>query len=203
MMDGLHWKRTEDLVQTRDWRERNQWIADLLKKRTGDDVETWNGRIRAANLADEASLRAWLAERDVTGYPQMMLVMERFGYPPWLVASADDLIDGQYRDRPELRPILEAILTRLASLGPVTVQARKGYVSLVTPKRTFAAVQPTTKRRVDLGLRLADQPFAGRIESAATMGSSSMVTHRIALTSVDQVDDEVESWLQRAYEENA
>ncbi len=107
-----------------------------------------------------------------------------------------------YRGPARYHAILEAILTRLASLGPVTVQARKGYVSLVTPKRTFAAVQPTTKHRVDLGLRLADQPLVGRVESAAAMGSS-MVTHRIGLTSVDQVDDEVESWLRRAYEENA
>jgi hypothetical protein len=34
------------------------------------------------------------------------------------------------------------------------------------------------------------------------MGSSS-VTARIGLTSVEQVDDEVESGLRRAYEENA
>jgi hypothetical protein len=188
-------------MQTRDWREMYRWIADLVKKRTGADVDAWNVRVREAGLADETSLRAWLTEQGVIGYPQTMLVMERFGYPPWLVASADDLIDGQYRDRPELRPILEAILARVASLGPVTVQTRKGYVSLVTPRRTFAAIQPTTKRRVDLGLRLADQPIAGRLESPAAMGSS-MVTHRIALTSVDEVDDEVEAWLRKAYEQN-
>jgi hypothetical protein len=188
-------------MQTRDWREMYRWVANLLKKRSGADVDAWNVRVREAGLTDEPSLRAWLTEQGVTGYPQTMLVMERFGYPPWLVASADDLIEGQYRDRPELRPIFEAILARVASLGPVTIQTRKGYVSLVTPKRTFAAVQPTSKRRVDLGLRLAEQPFVGRLESPAAMGSS-MVTHRISLTSVDQVDDEVEAWLRRSYDEN-
>jgi hypothetical protein len=34
------------------------------------------------------------------------------------------------------------------------------------------------------------------------MGQRAM-TARIALTSVDEVDDEVESWLLRAYEENS
>ena len=68
--------------------------------------------------------------------------------------------------------------------------------------RTFAAVQATTKRRVDLGLRLADRRPIGRLESAASMGSG-RVSVRIGLTSVDQVDDEVESWLRRAYEVNA
>ena len=28
------------------WRERNAWIADLLERRTGADVATWNARIR-------------------------------------------------------------------------------------------------------------------------------------------------------------
>lgn len=37
----------------------------------------WNGWIRDAGFADEASLRAWLNETGVTGYPQMRLVMER------------------------------------------------------------------------------------------------------------------------------
>jgi hypothetical protein len=189
------------MMQTLDWRWRNEWIADLLKRRTGDDLAAWNERVRAAGLENEPSLRTWLAERGVTGYPQMLLVMERFGYPDFLVASAGELIGAQCRDRPALRPILDAVLVLAASLGPVTIQARKTYVSLVTSRRTFAAVQPTTKRRADLGLRLAGQPPVGRLESAASMGSS-MVTVRIGLTSVDEVDDEVADWLRRAYEEN-
>lgn len=182
------------MMQTRDWRQRNQWIADLLKRRTGDDVEAWNARIRQANPESEASLRAWLADHGVTGYPQMMLVTERFGYPDFLLASADELIDGQYADRPDLRPILDALLARTAAVGEITVQARKTYVSLLGPRRTFAAVQATTRRRVDLGLRLEHTEPAGRLERPASMGSN-MVTLRIGLWSVDDVDDEVETWL--------
>ena len=186
----------------RDWRQMNQWMADLLKRRTGDDVETWNARVRQSGVGDEASLRAWLAARGVTGYPQMLLVMERFGYPDFLLATADKLVEGQYADRPTLRPILEAVLARAGQVGSVTVQARKTYVSLVTPRRTFAAVQATTRRRVDLGLRLAEPPLGGRLEAAGSMGSSA-VTARIGLSSVEEVDDDVERWLRRAYEENA
>jgi Domain of unknown function (DUF5655) len=188
-------------MQTRDWRARNAWIADLLKRRTGDDVDTWNARVREAGLDDESTLRDWLTEKGVTGYPQMMLVMERFGYPAFLLASADELIDEQYADRQELRPILDAILARAANLGEVTIQARKTYISLLTPRRTFAAVQPTTRRRVDLGLRLT-QPPGGRLESSSSMGSG-QVSIRIGLSSPEDVDDEVENWLRRAYAENA
>ena len=60
--------------------------------------------------ADEASLRAWLSKKGVTGYPAMLLVMERFGYPDYLQASADDLIETQYADRPAMRAIYDAVL---------------------------------------------------------------------------------------------
>jgi hypothetical protein len=189
-------------MSTLDWRWRNRWIADLLERRTGQDVAAWNERVREFDPADEPSLRSWLTEQGVTGYPQMLLVMERFGYPDFLVASADALIDGQYADRPALRPILDAVLARAANVGQVTVQARKTYVSLLTPRRTFAAVQATTRRRLDLGLRLASQPPSARLATAASMGSG-QVTVRVGLASVDEVDDEVEGWLRRAYAENS
>lgn len=189
-------------MQTRDWRQRTVWIADILKRRTGQDLDAWNARIAAENFVDEASLRAWLDAQGVNGYPQMLLVMERFGYPDFLLASADELIDGQYADRPELRPILEAILTRAASLGEFTIQARKGYVSLLTPKRTFAAVQPTTSTRVDLGLKLNKPQLRGRFAANSSMGSS-VVNARIPLSSVDEVDDEIEGWLRQAYADNS
>lgn len=185
----------------RDWREMTAWMAELLKRRTGDDVETWNARVRESGAHDEASLRAWLTEQGVTGYAQTLLVMERFGYPDFFLATADDLIAAQYADRPALRPILDAVLVRAGQLGEVKVQARKTFVALVTPRRTFAVVQPMTRRRVDLGLRLADPPLGGRLRAASSMGNGAM-TARIGLESVEEVDDEVDEWLRRAYEEN-
>ncbi len=42
-------------------------------------------------------------------------------------ASADALIDGQYADRQQLRPILDAIIDAAAGLGEVIIQTRKTY----------------------------------------------------------------------------
>jgi hypothetical protein len=36
-------------------------------------------------------LRTWLTQQGVTGNAQSHLVMERFGYPDFLLASADEL----------------------------------------------------------------------------------------------------------------
>ena len=92
------------------------------------------------------------------------------------------------------------MLAALPALGPVTVQARGTLVSIVGPRRAFAVVKPTTKSRVDLGLRLDQTPPGGRLLPARDIGAATL---RIPLTAPEQVDDEVLGWLRRAYQENA
>jgi uncharacterized protein DUF5990/uncharacterized protein DUF5655 len=122
-------------------------------------------------------------------------------YPEYLTAEAVELIEGQYADRPQLRPILDAVLALLPALGPATVQARRTIVSLVCPRRTFAVVRATTKDRVDLGLRLDDAEPGGRLQSAKGIGGGG-ATVRIALRRPEDIDEEVRGLMRRAYEEN-
>src|SRR5215467_13601583 len=187
----------------KSWQEMRQWCARLLESRTGQGVAAWNERITAGtpeNRADEPALRKWLSAEGVTGYAQALLVWETFGYPRFLVADAEELIDKQYADRPQLRPVFDAVLAALPALsGPVTVQARGTLVSLVSPRRTFAVLKPTTKSRVDLGLRLDTTQPEGRIRPARDLGQA---TVRIPLTTPGEVDDEVKAWLTQAYGEN-
>lgn len=115
------------------------------------------------------------------------------------MAETDELIARQYEDRPHLRPVLDAVLALVPSLGSVTVQARGTLVSLVSPRRTFASLKPT-KSRVDLGLRLDGLSPEGRLREARDIGPA---TVRIPLAEPADVDDEVLGWLHRAYEENS
>ena len=176
-----------------------EMLARLLEKRTGSSVQAWNQRIRKANLNDANQLRAWLARQGVTGNPQTLLVMERFGYPEFYLASAKELIDGQYADRPHLRPIFDAILDAAREMGEVTVQARKTYVSLVSPLRTFARIQATTRNRVDIGFRIADLSPGGRLQPSKIHET---MTIQVGLSHLDDFDSQVLDWLRRAYEEN-
>jgi Family of unknown function (DUF5990)/Domain of unknown function (DUF5655) len=187
----------------KSWQQMREWCARLLESRTGQGVAAWNERIAAAapqNRAGEQALRKWLSAEGVTGYAQALLVWETFGYPGFLVADAEELIDRQYADRPQLRPVFDAVLAALPDLpGPVTVQARGTLVSLVSPRRAFAVLKPTTKSRVDLGLRLDTTQPEGRIQPARDLGQA---TVRIPLTTPGDVDDEVQAWLTKAYDEN-
>jgi hypothetical protein len=173
---------------------------------------------RAARDGDADALRRLRqASATVTLSAAQLAIARDYGYTSWswlkaeverrravlagfLTAEADDLIAGQYRDRPRLRPVLDAVLTTLPALGHVTVQARGTIVSLVTPRRTFAVVKATTKSRVDLGLRLDNTQPGGRLLPARDIGAA---TVRIPLTAPDEIDEEVLGWLRRAYDENA
>lgn len=189
------------MADMRTWDTMRTQIQAQLERQTGAGVEEWNRRIAAARPADEPALRAWLGAEGVSGYPAMLLAWETFGYPDYLLASADELVEGQYGDRPALRPVFDAAVAAATSLGSVDVQARKTYVSLLTPRRTFAVVQATTRTRVDLGLRLKDVEPQGRLLAARGVGNDS-ITVRIPLQSVDDLDDEALGWLRRAYAES-
>jgi Domain of unknown function (DUF5655) len=187
------------MTPTRDWgHNRDMWIG-VLKKQTGQDLEHWNARIGKKKFADADRLREWLAGEGVTGYAAQVLVMERFGYPDFLTSSADELIDGQYADRQHLRPIYDAIVTSARALGEIVIQARKGFVSLLTPKRTFARVRATTKERIDLALRLEGLQPRGRLQASRI--HETMPVH-VSLTEPKELDQEVLKWLRKAYEEN-
>ncbi len=60
-------------------------------------------------------------------------------------------------------------------------------------------LQPTTKERIDLGLRLEGQPPGGRLQPSKIHETMRL---QISLTSLEQVDSELLSWLQLAYEQN-
>jgi Domain of unknown function (DUF5655) len=188
------------MTKIRDWKRNKEMWVRVLEKKTGDSVAVWNRRIRTQRLRDEPSLRAWLTRHGVTGYAQSLLVMERFGYPDFILANADQLIDQQYADRPQLRRIYDAIVRAASRCGEVIIQARKTYVSLVSPRRTFARVQPTTKTRVDVALRLDGRRPNGRLQSSTVHETMRL---QVGLTAPDDVDSEVERWLQQAYAENS
>ena len=191
------------MPEMRTWQAMRDQITGQLERQTGEGVEAWNRRIKAAGPVDEPALRAWLKqEHDVTGYPAMLLAWETFGYPDFLTATADELVDAQYADRPDLRPIFDAVIAAVSALSGAEIQARKTYVSLVSPRRMVGIVQASTKKRVDVGLRLDDVEPQGRLVLAKSLGSD-RITRRLALESVDDLDDEALDWIRRAYDANS
>lgn len=173
----------------------------LLLRKSGHDVGWWAERARAAGLKNDAELREWMREEHgITGYAQYAVSWEMFGYPEFMLRDADELLDAQYADHPELRPIAEALLAWAAGTDGVEVQLRKGYVSLHSPRRKFAQVARTTNTTVDVTLRL-DAPAQGRLEAVKARADDPF-TRRLRIKAASEVDDEALAILQSALEQN-
>jgi hypothetical protein len=189
------------VAESKDWSDMMAEHGRLLEKRTGQSVSQWNERVAASGVQTESDLRQWLGDQGVTGHPQSLLVMERFGYPDFLTASVDELLDGQYADRTQLRPVLDAVLLVVGGLEGATLQARKTKVSLMTPRRKFAEAVPTTKSRLDLFLRIDGEMPSGRLLDA-TPRNGDVMNLKVALAEPGDVDAAVVEALGRAFDAN-
>lgn len=122
----------------------------------------------------------------------------RFRPGSWDAGAAG--IDAQYAGRKAaLRPILDRIQAIVLAFGDdVAIAVRKTYVAFVRGKQ-FAVVQPTTNTRVDVGVKLPGMPPGGRLEPATNVGGGA-ITHKVSVSTPDEVDDELIAWLRAAYE---
>jgi hypothetical protein len=184
------------MAEALNWQGMHDLSARVLEERTGEGVQHWVARMKAEAPADEAGLKAWLLQQGVTGYARSMLVREMLGYPPWMTASADELIDAQYAERPALRPIYDAVIAAALALGDVTVQSRKTYVSLLTPKRTFARVL-AGRAAVQVALRLQDHAPGGRLHPSRIQETMPV---ELRLARIGDLDDDARALLEAAYE---
>ena len=77
----------------------------------------------------------------------------------------------------------------------VELAPKKAGVSLRRSKQ-FALIEPTTRTRIDIGINLNGISPTDRLKAAG-----GMCTHKVALTRLDQIDDELAGWLRTAYQQ--
>jgi len=99
-----------------------------------------------------------------------------------------------------LRPIYDRVLSLTFALGKdVHVSPGKTIVPFYR-QHVFAQVKPTTNTRIDVGFALQNLKPAGKLVSTGGFDKGDRITHRIPVSSVDEIDAEVGKWLKHAYE---
>jgi predicted transport protein len=177
-------------------------VAASVEQRTGRTLDEWVTLVGTSGVdpLDQNAVRRWL--RDVHGVRQntQWAIAERVAVRAgWVRPTDEQYADLQYSGRhAELRPVFEAVRDAALALGDdVRMEGRSTYVPFVRG-RQFAAVAAATATRVDLGLRLPTPPVNARLQPAKAPGQS---THKVSLTSVSDVDDDVRALLRVAYEQ--
>ena len=177
-----------------------QKMIENLEKNTGKSLADWVTIARASGFEKHGQIVKYLkSEQGLThGYANLVSIKAReTAASP---QTDDDLIANQYGGKEALRPIYDALIDAVNQFGDdVVIAPKKAYVSLRRNKQ-FGLVQPSTKTRVDVGLNLSDMAADGRLEKSGSFNS--MVSHRVRLSSTDEVNNELIGWLRQAYEQS-
>lgn len=168
---------------------------------TGRSLPQWLEIAGGSGRSKHGELVTWLkSEHGVThGYANLIAHSLLRSDAGSKVADGEDLVAEMFAGGKEsLRPIFDAILQHVQTFGSDWEQApKKGYLSL-RRKTQFATLHPSTKTRFDLGLKLKGVAPSGRLESAGSWNA--MVSHRVRIENVAEVDAELVGWLRQAYD---
>jgi hypothetical protein len=187
-----------------------KWITEL-KQKSGRSLEEWLALIKKKGPKDEKARREWLKTEHGLGT----------NYAGWLAASADgknnELSDPEeYLTAAEgyvetmfsgakaaLRPIYNALLKLGLTLGKDVKACPCQTIVPLYRRHVFAQIKPSTRTRIDLGFALGDLKGAGRLIETGGFAKKDRITHRIEITSPEDIDDEVKQWLKSAYDRDA
>ena len=179
-----------------------QTMIDNMPEKTGKTLTDWYQVIASSGAEKHGEIMNVLkGEHGVTyGYANTIAILFRdqaAGGSP----TEQDLVSAQYAGpKAELKSVYDALLNDVSKFGSdIEVAPKKSYVSL-RRKKQFAIVQPSTSSRIDLGLNLKGVDATERLEGGKVF--SGMCTHKVKLSSVNDIDKEVINWLKKAYDQS-
>lgn len=170
-----------------------------IEQRTGKPLADLQKIIRQSGLEKHGQIVAMLKKDLGMGHGDANTLTHVTLKPELLGGGDDDVaskVDGYYSGKKEhLRPIHDAVMKRLEKLGEFEIAPKNTYLSLRRAKQ-FAMIGPATNSRVDVGLNWKGASATDRLTPEKPGG---MCTHVVRLSSVDDVDDELISWIEHAF----
>ena len=187
-----------------------KWVAEL-KEKTGRTLEEWLAHIKKAGPKEEKERRAWLKEKHGLGTNTASWLAERAEGKGEESSDPDRYLEAAERDvvkmfsggKAKLRPLYDALLKLGLKTGK---EAKACPCQTIVPlyrNHVFAQIKPTTQTRIDLGFALGDTKPTSRLIDTGGYAKKDRITHRIPITSMEDIDDEVRHWLKVAYDRDA
>ncbi|MCB1583455.1 MAG: DUF5655 domain-containing protein [Marinicella sp.] len=173
--------------------------AGILEK-TGRPLSHWIEVVKKSGIDKHKAIIDFLKAEHGFTYGYANFVAHKAKQSDAASHDADDLVVAQYQGKENLKPVFDLLQQKIHALGDdITETPKKAAVSFIR-KYQFALVKPATKSRIDLGLKIKDKSPTGRLEHSGPFGT--MCTHRVQITDVADVDDELMGWLKEAYDKS-
>ena len=170
-----------------------------LLEKTGKPIEEWVKIVKKTKIEKHGEIIKFLkAEHDFThGYANFVAHTSRKSDARF--HDDDDLVATQYsKGKEHFLPIYEKLKKEIGKLGKdIEFVPKKSSVS-VKRKYQFVLIQPSTKTRMDLGLKLKGKDTGKRLEGSGPFGA--MCTHRVQVTDIKDIDKELLGWIKESYE---
>jgi hypothetical protein len=184
------------------------WI-DTLKAKTGRSLEEWVKFVSKAGPAGEKEQKDWLRkDHGFAMYTAGWIVDRAAGRgddmdnPEAYLESATRYVEEMFAGKATLRPVYEALLKLGLGLGKDVKACPCQTMVPLYRKHVFAQIKPTTRTRIDLGFALGARAAEGSLIDTGGYAKKDRITHRIPISSVAEIADEVKKWLRTAYEED-
>ena len=184
-----------------------KWVAEL-KQKTGRSLDEWLRLIRKSGPKDEKARREWLKTEHGLGTNSAWWLAERadgkgieIGDPDAYLQAAEGYVEGMFSGgKAALRPLYDALLKTGLKVGKDVKACPCQTIVPLYRNHVFAQLKPTTQTRIDFGFALGDTKVKGRLIDTGGFANKDRITHRIAITSLKDIDDEVKRWLKVAYD---
>jgi len=186
-----------------------KWIG-TLKEKTGRSLEEWLKFVKESGPPTEKERREWLKSKHGLGTNSAWWIAERsfgkgeeVGDPDEYLRAAEKYVEVMFSGgKAGLRPIYDALLKLGLGLGNEVKACPCQTIVPLYRKHVFAQIKPTTQTRIDLGFALGARPAEGRLIDTGGFAKKDRITHRIPISSLAEIDDEVKHWLRMAFEED-
>ena len=169
-----------------------------LLEKTGKSLDHWISVVHKSGIDKHKAIIDFLKKEHGFTYGYANLVALKSLKTDAGSINDDELLINQYAGKEHLKPVYEKLISEIGRFGnDITQTPKKDSVSIIR-KKQFALIKPATKTRIDLGLKMKGKPVDGRLENSGPFGT--MCTHRVRLSTVDEVDGELIGWLREAYD---
>ncbi|MFC5623336.1 DUF4287 domain-containing protein [Algoriphagus winogradskyi] len=176
-----------------------QTMIDNLAKNTGKSLDQWVAIVQKEDLKKHGEIVKFLkTEHEFTHGFANLVAHKTLKSDAGSASDTDELITKQYKGKEHFLPIYEKLSAEIKALGSdVEFAPKNSYVS-IKRKKQFAMLIPATKTRYEIGINLKGHPAEGILEIDTK--TNGMCSHKIYLTDVNDINEEVSSWLKKAYE---
>ena len=175
-----------------------QTMIDNLYKNTGKTLEQWIDIVKSQNFAKHGEIIKFLKEKhNLTHGFANLIAHKAKGSDAGSAEDQEALITKQYQGKEHFKPVYDKLISEIMTYGEdIEIAPKNTYVSL-RRKKQFAILNPATKTRFEIGINNKGLEPKGKLIAEKP---NSMCSHKINISGIQDIDNEVLDCIRAAYE---